>query len=107
MDSSKNSLLALEPIAERSGPTLPPVPLMVWHLRQAASVLSEANVRSLPREGLPLRVKRAAIVGRFLGSSLGGCGRVPSARFLTSLKGLLRSSRDRSAVRSLPSFLPV
>src|SRR6516225_1217642 len=92
-------------MTDRSGPTLPPTPLIVWHFRHWASLLTLARISRSPRLTLPLRASRARRPGRFFGSSLPfGAGNAISALLRRSGYGLLRSSRARSGVRSPASF---
>src|SRR5438105_2847304 len=87
-------------MTDSSGPTAPPVLLIVWHLRQAASFLRVLSRIVWPRSTFPLRAKRAWMLGSLLGSSLGGAGSTTLACFLMSLKELFRKRRERSGVRS-------
>src|SRR5258706_9065591 len=98
MDSKRFSRLAFLPITDKSGPTLPPTPWIVWHLRHCKLLLRLTASNSLPRSALPLRLARADGLGSFLGSSFAGGGKAANALSRTSLYGLLRKVRPISVL---------
>ena len=89
IDSTKFSRLALLPMVDRSGPTLPPVPLMVWHFRHWASLVRLAAINLAAAVDVAFGgVNKAGMLGSFFGSSGGGALKTWPAFWRMSGKGL-------------------
>ena len=99
IDSYRFSRLAFLPIIDRSGPTWPPAPRIVWHLRHCMSFLALAASSVLPLAASPTRLASTAIGGSFFGSILGGGGNRASALSCRSGRGCCAAAGPRRAAR--------